>query len=406
MCSVTLQNQEDALAAFASSMSTALTANNLGKLTVHEGCRKTSETSLERITLSPTLTPNQSFCAVPSLSLRKRGHRSSTSTKAAVEQAATSNLAEPLKASQNDVQLLPSRLVNNVSESFMSLVDSRFRSYLTVLAHQSRKDPNTFAPLLRVFSAMSRPVSISTIVNKFRVLEHSTRTIQENRIVSSLTLETMIDLNILGDSLTVVVAGSGVVHGVFDPSSSVENALSSATIMVDTHNLLQSMVVQARHAVKVAKDRISQLYLLSLSQTNATGDSSTRHGHADETASRLPLNLNPDISAGQGATQSLPDASVSNNIHAMSPPPRRLSANSVPIQARDNEKASKARLGGNETKESIHSPKSSGLDLLTRAAKCLKVPSGRVLPDSKKGDASTNESDTCDWSRHPDVAEV
>jgi hypothetical protein len=485
MSSVALKNQEDVLAILASSMSTALIANDQGELTAHEGCRETSETSLRMLQLSPTLAPNQSFCAVPSLSLRKRGHTSSRLTKAPVEQAAAMNLAESLKASQNDVHLLPSRLVHNVSESFMLLVDSRFRSYLAALAHQSRKDPNTFAPLLKIFSAMSaRPVSISTIVNTFRVVENSTKTIQENRIVPSLIQETVIDLDILGESLTVVVAGVGVVHGVFESSPSLGISLVSATILINMNDLLQSMVAQARHAVKVAKDRISQLYLLSLSQKDVTADDS-RHAPADQTQPQLPLHLNPDIAGGHdGATQSLSHART-NNMHAMSPPPRRVSVNCAPRTSNNikEEESSKARLGddddtkrsihkrrvpvnsaprtsngikeeesyearlgddddtkGNiharrvpvnstprtsngikeeesykarlgddeDIKGSIHCHKITGLDLLTRAAKCLKVPSDRVMPASQKHTTVKKESDTDGWGEEslPGVAEV
>jgi hypothetical protein len=406
MSTVALKKQEDVLAILASSISTALVANDQGELTTHDGCRKSSEKSLRSIQLSPSLAPNQCFCAVPSLSLRKRGPTASRSTKAALEHAAASNLAEPIKASQNDVHLLSSRLVHNVSESFMSLVDSRFRSYLAALAQQSRRDPNTFATLLNIFSAMStRLVCISTIVSKFRVVEHATKMIQENRIVSSLIHETVIDLDILGETLTVVVAGTGVIHGVFDSSSSPESPLSSATILIDTNNLLQSMVTQARHAVKIAKDKISQLYLMSLSQNSVTVDTTMKQAQTDHANRQIPLPLNADISNEYRSSHCLPHA-PQNNLHSMSPPPRRVSLNSAPRAGRDHEESSKESLGNQDTKATIQYPKSTGLDLLTRAAKSLKVPSCHVMPGSKT--EATNEPEIDEWGGVPDihVAEV
>jgi hypothetical protein len=251
-------------------------------------------------------------CSVPSLSLKRSTNKSASvssvpvvasttdNNKFSLEQAAAQNLARPIQASREELQCLPLTIVRNISESFMSLVDSRVRSYLVALSQRQAANTRTsnssnnnnnnnnaddrVSQILAVLMAQSSTlIKPTAIVSSFRVYGASDQVaamaaVANKSRVAPMIQETVIDLNVLGDLLTVTISGNGNIMGIFTDAvnynsnsfSSTSTAtagmsqlLSQVSISIDTSSFLRSMMAQVRDAVRRAVKVISQLFLPS-----------------------------------------------------------------------------------------------------------------------------------------------
>ena len=375
-----MQNQQEStLVGFATAMSTALVSSNEEARTLiqHDGCKRMSEKALRKIPLAAALQLDEDFCSVPSFSLTN--HRPACgaplNTKADIQQAAASSLGAPIEATQRTMHQLPSEIVKNISESFLSLVDSRFRSYITALADQATKDPITFSPILQMFATMATDlVSITTITSTFRIVENSTKSIQKNRLVSSLVQETMIDLDIGGEKVTVDFRGTGIIQGLFDDNSSLEQQqqfLLGTCIVIDTGLFLQNMATQARHVVKLATDKVSQLYLLSLQArfTKATNTTKTANQLIEEQQFRNENTSNPLSSKLESTSKTT--ALREQGSPEMPLGDSRCDQNTAPAPIYNSAKATTTTTGDGKRTSLL------GIDLLTKAADTLGLSSTR-----------------------------
>jgi hypothetical protein len=349
----------------ASFLSSALTLNEQGCLVCQQGSRASSEHLLRSISITSTLSEDKVFCSIPSLSLKKRKQEATATTKASLEVAAAINLAEVIEVPQNDVHNLPSTLVRNILESFMSLVESRTRSYLAALTLQSRKDPRSsgLTPILEALSAMSsRLVKPIAIVSSFRVIGASMQADNCPPIIAPLVQETVLDLNILGEEvISVVVSGSGRICGVFDDGELP--SLSYIAVSIDTTDFLRSMMIKAREAVKRATGKISQMYLLTSPQGHSEINSMMPPNQAQNNL-QIPNNCNSQAVLGHDAFE---DATAQNDGEllrkGMPPPAARTDRSSISLQSYPRAERHIEHQGNGPIK---------GLDLLTRAARCLK----------------------------------
>jgi hypothetical protein len=349
----------------ASFLSSALTLNEEGCLVCQQGSRASSEHLLQSISVSPTLPDDKVFCSIPSLSLKKRKQEATaTTTKASLEEAAAINLAEVIEVLQNDVHNLPSTLVRNILESFMSLVESRTRSYLAALTLQSRKDSRSsgLTPILEALSAMSsRLVKPIAIVSSFRVIGASMQAVNCPPIIAPLVQETVLDLDILGEVISVVVSGSGRICGVFDDGELP--SLSYIAVSIDTTDFLRSMMIKAREAVKRATGKISQMYLVTSPQGHSEFNSMMPPNQAQNNL-QIPNDYNPQAVLGHNAFE---NATVQNDgelpSKGMPPPAPKRDRSSVSLPSYSRAERHIEHHGNGHSK---------GLDLLTRAARCLK----------------------------------
>jgi hypothetical protein len=336
--------QEQILATFASCFSSAQTYNNKQGGVEQQQAHDSSEQL--RLFISPSVDSDQKICSVPSMSLKHTNKHTSPSTKASLEQDAALNLARPLEATRDELPSLPLSVVRNISDAFMSLVDSRIRSYLTALSLQSRGDLNNkLSPVLAlIMSSSSTLIRPTAIVNSFRVVGNSVGIGNDSQKVCPLLLETMIDLDILGEVMTVTIVGTGNILGTFEEVV-IGPMLTGTILQIDTTVFLRSMMAQVREAVRKAVGMISQLFLPSETYIQAHGTEQSDGLKQDTTVQEKTLGIS---SESQGPTFGMP------------PPPRR----DFHTQSSDT---------SGWTAESKHQENSDGgLALLTKAAVALK----------------------------------
>jgi hypothetical protein len=224
--------------------------------------------------ISPTVGTEEKCCSAPSMSLKQPTHKvTEVSSKPSLEQAAALNLATPLEASRGELCSLPSKVLRNIADSFMSLVDSRIRSYLAALIQQSNKDPSRNLNFIVAFlsatsGSLIRPTAI---VSSFRVQEDPSVSPGSSNVAPILQ-ETTMDLNVLGQLMTVKFSGTGNAIAVFDDGAQF---IVRVAVMLETVTILRSMMTQAREAVRKAVEIMSQLFLTSMSGPDKPANANT-----------------------------------------------------------------------------------------------------------------------------------
>ena len=120
---------ERVLSGFASLLSSVVTTSGEAPEAL-----STSSVNLPRFVAS-TVPEDNDCCTVPCLMLKHSG--SSSTPSASLEETAALCLARPLTVTRSELEALPQTLLENISETFMSLVDSRLRSSLSAILVQS-----------------------------------------------------------------------------------------------------------------------------------------------------------------------------------------------------------------------------------------------------------------------------
>jgi len=341
-------------------------------------------------------------CTVPSLKLQKRDSAfCPRSSKPLLEDAAATNLRHPIEVNRKQLSSLPMTLLWNLSKSFMSLVDSRLHSSLTALVRQSRGDNAFSQVLVGLLSHSSNPISPTTVVTTFRTLAFSERT-EEGTYAIPLIFEAIIDLNILqGNLIAFNVEAPGTIHGNFscssEPAGPVE--LLSIDISIDTTALLQSMMAQARIAVRravgLATETASELDLHQQSQRVVSSNNLQSAAAVAPLRASLPLSsaksepvadVQRNSNRGDGDAKSSV-AKAENPL--MPPPPARAPGHG----SHEHDRAGVAR----STQTNVQNPtwntndesNSSRLSLLTVALGGLK----REHPDEEMQNNKTRRSE-------------
>jgi hypothetical protein len=219
--------------------------------------------------LSTSISGDQVFCSIPSMSLKQRKHHSGSSSKDMLEQDAATSLNEPMEVFPTELQNLSTTIACNILQSFMSLVDSRLRSTLQALWRHAHNDPtNRMSQILHMlFATSGNLVTPTNIVNAIRVVGASSNT-TDGKTISLLEMESVIDVNILDQHLSLVLAGSGIISGIFETPSSTK--LAAVAVSINTVNFLRTMMSSARETVKLATNKFTRLVMLSWAQ--AGGD--------------------------------------------------------------------------------------------------------------------------------------
>jgi hypothetical protein len=323
-------------------------------------------------------------CTASSLQLRQQESAFfPRPSKPLLQDAAASNLRHPLEVRKSELKGLPVKLLWNLSQSFMSLVDSRLRSSLAALVRQSRGGSQEDNALTRVLvgllAASSSPINPTTIVTTFRTLAFSERNADGDYILP-LVMEAVIDLNILGNIVAVAVEAPGTVLGTF--ACNAEQAgpaeLLKIDIQIDTSALLVSMMAQARSAVRNAvgfATEVASHVLLSSSP------SAVSNGSGLQSISSLP-SLQPELVATSSAcTGSCKQAEpvAPGSEHDLMPPPPARARSSSSLETNDKKVQCSSSLMFNKNNDSWDEKEGkarklsvSGLSLLTSALSGLQ----------------------------------
>jgi hypothetical protein len=287
------------------------------------------------------------------------------------------------------------KLLWNVSQSFISLVDSRLRSSVAALARQSRGGSEKDVALT-LLAASSSPINPTTIVTTLRTLAFSERN-ADGDYIQPLILEVVIDLNILGNTVAVTVEAPGKVQGAFS-SNSEEAGLLKVDIQIDTAALLISMMAQARLAVRKAVGFATEVasHVLLSSSCNTLSNSSSLHSTDSASCTK----------------ESFPVFGSENDL--MPPPPARTrSSTSLEM---DKKKISSSSAGVSNKNHSwdehggkLGKGSLSGLSILSKALSkmkrdCNDDPS-YLHPDPKKQRAATL-SDVKGWDADSAAADA
>jgi len=358
---------ERVLRSFASLFSSALTmtGDTPESLT-------TSSSDLPRF-IASTVSDDSDCCTFPCLMLRHTGSSSLTPSTSSLEETAALYLARPVNVTRMELEAVPNVLLENISESFMSLVDSRLRSSLAALMRQP--DTQNESAITRAVVGLlavssdntnsSSPISPTAVVTSFRVLPVCDLT-QSGDHVAPLVMEAVIDLSILSQLVTITFVAPGTIQGSFVPSSS-NCLLSNVEVVLDTVALLQSMMKQARSAVREAVVIASGVASNLLVSPPEEADSSAAQREE-------PTHFGEATTASNGEGTSTNTDTV-EGASTMQPPPRRLpesSGGSTPdLPSEDaHEESTENKKNAPWGEGSIRT--GNGLSLLTAAAIGLK----------------------------------
>lgn len=232
--------------------------------------------------LSPTVPDTELCCSFPSLRLHKQDKSSLyvqfSDKLLSLEEAAAFNLAAPMLCSRGSDQLInaPSTLLNNVSSSFMYLINSRMKNMIKALTKQdetlkaSHSDPDDITTgtqdrislILALLAESNNPVEFQTVVTNFRVITGEGNSSPEGELESVLPLifEVVFEVKILGAILSnFSIQVPGTITGSFnlkkDTDGHQDNSdglLTAVLVAFDTNILLSSMMKHARVIVKTA----------------------------------------------------------------------------------------------------------------------------------------------------------
>ena len=230
-----IRSEAMVLESFASLLSSALTANGVTPAS------RSDAKSLPRL-ISHSVSDEADCCRVPCLML-KHNNDSSQPSSSPID-AAASYLARKLNLNRLELESLPLALLENLTESFMSLVDSRLRAKISLSLAPKPDAPTPSAltkAVVKLLAETSEPISPTAVVTSFRILP-----VHNGDQVAPLVMETVIDLNILDHQLTVTLVAPGTIQGTFNS----DGLLSNVEVALDTIALLESMMVQARIAAR------------------------------------------------------------------------------------------------------------------------------------------------------------
>lgn len=344
--------------------------------------------------ISPTVAGDDVCCILPSLML-KQGTLSSIAATTSLEESASLKLARPLRLCQSKLRTAPITLLGNMSESFMTLIDSRLRSSFSALVRQSQNQSNEALPrvLVGLLASLKTPITSTALVTSFRVLPSVSKRPPNGDYILPLVMEAVIDLSILDEVVSVKIVAPGTIQGTFGPLPG-QDMLSKVEIILDTMALLHSMMKQARCAVRKAVTMFSNIAATLVTQKQE---------------SVLPECVD---SFGRADCSSTKTSSSSSKVCSLMPPPlHRPSSKSLSSSLDDIENLPIESSSDNTS--TIHNaswgvvgsknlPSSDGLLLLTTAAG-LKRNRGTCEEQETKNKHPRTEASNADFGMHRKV---
>ena len=386
--STTTGRHERVLGSFASLLSSALTANGETPELL-----STSSSNLPRF-ISSTVSDDTDCCTVPCLMLKHSDSSSTQRTPSSLEETAALYLARPLTLTRAELEEVPIALLGNISDSFLSLVDSRLRSSLAALmrntdAHQESAITRTVVGLL---ASSEKPIFPTAVVTSFRALPGCDRT-QNGGHVAPLIMETVIDLSIMSQLVTVTFVVPGTIQGSFDSSCSA-CLLTKVEVVLDTVSLLQSMMNQARSAVREAviiASGVASNILVDPPDGNGTSTAAEEDTHIQVQSQPSLTSENREEPPTYLKTEKEQGAPNMRLPTARQPPSRGGSTPDLPFE-------DQVESSDPQSKASWQIPKGNGLSLLTAAVIGLKQPVGPVPKRRRNGNSPPpRKVSSCPW---------
>jgi hypothetical protein len=275
---------------------------------------KDSSEMLSRF-VSPSVRVDDLCLRIPSLLLKNRS--GSGSGGQSLEEAAALNLARSVALTLKELSRAPLALLSNISESFVTLLDSRRRSSIQALIRQShhQKDSTLTRVIVGLLACSKSPISPSTIVTSFRTLPACELT-QGGELVVPLIMECLIDLQIFGNLVTVTCVAPGTIQTTIGS----DLMICKAEIILDTLSFLHSMMKQARLAVR------KTVAFASVMGSNLLMPSSLPNNHESSTKDENPI-PKAVLSSLNFHDEAVKDETESSSL--MPPPPSRPSKRSL-----------------------------------------------------------------------------
>lgn len=327
--------------------------------------------------ISPSVASDDVCLVIPSL-LLKHGSISS-SNGSSLEESAALNLAMTVDLRKADIGCAPMALLANLCDSFTSLIDSRLRSSIQALVRQAhqQKDATLTRVLVGLLACSQSPITASTVVTSFRTLPACEIT-PNCEVIMPLVMECVIDLKIFGNLETVTIVAPGTIQ------TALANDLMilKAEIVLDTLSFLQSMMKQARSAVRKAVATASSI-ATNLLMPSSLPESTSSHDEKVSMPNKVPSSQDLKLQLATKDEQS----------SLMPPPPSRpskrsladLTQSSAPEPASRGERNASWETPTNARERAI----ASGLSLLTAAAGMGGVDKASNCPESKRQRNST-----------------
>mmetsp|Transcript_32658 Transcript_32658/g.49216 ORF Transcript_32658/g.49216 Transcript_32658/m.49216 type:complete len:393 (+) Transcript_32658:177-1355(+) len=197
--------------------------------------------------VSAHLSSDDIAMVMPMLMIRQ-GKFSLSNGNSPKEKAAL-NLARPYDLTRKELEAVPMVLLANICESFTTLIDSRLRSSIQAILRQSRsqEQPSLNRVLAGLLAYSDRPISPCTVVTSFRVLAASEIS-PKGEVIMPLVMEAVVDLKIFDTLVTTTVVAPGTIKVIMAD----DFRIGKAEIVLDTVLFLQSLMKQARFAVRKA----------------------------------------------------------------------------------------------------------------------------------------------------------
>ena len=350
MTSSVADKAERMISSFTSLMSCALSVD--GELGLDP--LKDSSGFLPRF-ISPSVSADDACVVIPSLRLK---HSSKiASDGASLEESAALNLARTMTLYRKQIEDIPMTLLANLCSSFRSLIDARLRSSIQAFVRQlhQQKDSTLTRVLVGLLACSPSPILPSTIVTSFRTLPACEIT-PTGEVIMPLVVECIIDLKIFGNLETVTIVAPGTIQTALGNDFMIQQA----EIVLDTLAMLQSMMKQARIAVRKAVatgSTVATNLLLPSSRpekaNKALNDNMTRPNKVSSTQ---------ELKRQLGAQES---------SSLMPPPPRRPSKRSLAdlsMSCSGDMSGGQQNASWGEFERDADSRSSLGLSLLTAAA--------------------------------------
>lgn len=243
--------------------------------------------------LSPTLPTTELCCSFPSLCIHKQDtislYGQSSDKLSSLEEAAAFNLAAPFLCAKGSDQLIraPALILNNVSSSFMYLINSRMKYMMKALMKQgenlkaTQSDPDEINTgtqdrinlILRLLAGSNNPIEFQTVVTNFRVVSGDEEGASKSNsdgaleLVLPLIFEVFIEAQVLGTIVSnFSIQVPGTITGSFNETKDMngqevksDGLLTAVLVAFDTHSLLSSMMKHARVLVKTAASAATAL---------------------------------------------------------------------------------------------------------------------------------------------------
>eukprot|EP00594_Rhizosolenia_setigera_P020024 CAMPEP_0178980364 /NCGR_PEP_ID=MMETSP0789-20121207/26450_1 /TAXON_ID=3005 /ORGANISM="Rhizosolenia setigera, Strain CCMP 1694" /LENGTH=717 /DNA_ID=CAMNT_0020670759 /DNA_START=49 /DNA_END=2203 /DNA_ORIENTATION=+ len=264
---------------------------------------------------------------------KEKGPEQSASTANAnatlLEQAAARNLSSKITWTKSSIHLAPMALLQALSGSFSSLVESRVRAWtLLLLRHSLSNGDDASRNHLMSLLATSSTLSVTDVVTTFQTLkmppssaekaEEKTKDEIEKPMVLPLLFEATIGLKVQGKQLSCKIRAPGTIKATFKDS-----LISTANIDLNTNTLVSSMVDQARLVVFQAVARATNVLSPNSSSKKQAGNPAFRQ----QFSSVLNLSRNNmENSSSLSRKNKLPSSNFSNIL------PTPKNSRKVPLQ--------------------------------------------------------------------------